>query len=199
MVDLNHEQFQDLIVRVRNGDENAAFELVKAYEPEIRRDVRLRLTDRKLRRTLDSTDICQSVFGNFFVRAAVGQFNFDRPEQLLRLLSTMARNKVIDRHRREKSRRPADDGKMENLNGSNVNEPSDPGSSPSQVVQGKELLQQIESRLSKDEKKIAQLRRRGCSWNEIADQIGGSVDALRKRLARACDRVFQELGLDEEP
>ncbi len=66
MVELSHEQFDDLMKPVRSGDEQAAVEMVKAYEPEIRRDVRLRLTDRKLRRTLDSTDICQSVFGNFF-------------------------------------------------------------------------------------------------------------------------------------
>jgi RNA polymerase sigma-70 factor (ECF subfamily) len=38
-------------------------------------------------------DICQSVLASFFVRAAVGQFELDRPEPLVGLLIGMARNK----------------------------------------------------------------------------------------------------------
>src|SRR5262249_35579497 len=53
--------FRDLIVRVRLGDQRAAAELVGRYEPAIRRAVRFRLTDPRLRRTCDSMDVCQSV------------------------------------------------------------------------------------------------------------------------------------------
>lgn len=59
-----------------------------------------------MRRTLDSADICQSVFANFFVKATLGDLEFDRPEHLLRLLSQMVRNKLIDRHRRHQVRQP---------------------------------------------------------------------------------------------
>src|SRR5262245_914953 len=45
--------FQDLIRRVRGGDDAAAAELVRRYEPAIRRVVRLRLTDARLRRAFD--------------------------------------------------------------------------------------------------------------------------------------------------
>ena len=45
--------FRDLIGRVRRGDEGAAAEVVRRYEPAIRRAVRLRLTDARLRRTCD--------------------------------------------------------------------------------------------------------------------------------------------------
>jgi hypothetical protein len=31
-------------------------------------------------------DICQSVMASFFVRAAAGQFNLERPDELIRLL-----------------------------------------------------------------------------------------------------------------
>ena len=58
-------------------------ELVRLYEPEVRRIIRTRLTDLHLRPLLDSQDICQSVLGNFFVRAATGQFELDTPQQLL--------------------------------------------------------------------------------------------------------------------
>ena len=39
-------------------------------------------------------DICQSVLGSFFVRAATGQYKLETPEHLLKLLTTMARNKL---------------------------------------------------------------------------------------------------------
>lgn len=45
MPKLDKQQFDDLWMRVQSGDEQAAVELVKLYEPEIRREVRLRLTD----------------------------------------------------------------------------------------------------------------------------------------------------------
>src|SRR5262245_19863177 len=88
-------QFQELISRMRAGDGEAAAELVRCYEPAIRRIVRLRLNDSRLQRVFDSMDVCQSVLGSFFVRAALGQFDLSTPEQLLKLVAQMARHKVI--------------------------------------------------------------------------------------------------------
>mgnify|MGYP001138158190 FL=1 len=65
--------FRALIGRVRNGDEGAAAELVRRYEPAVRRAARVRLVDTRLNRMLDSMDVCQSVMASFFVRAAMGQ------------------------------------------------------------------------------------------------------------------------------
>src|SRR5258707_15800653 len=97
--------FQQLIGRVRTGDEQAAAELVRRYEPAIRRAVRFRLTDPRLRRTCDSMDVCQSVLMSFFVRAASGQYDLDTPEQLLKLLTTMARNKLLNQARQQQAAR----------------------------------------------------------------------------------------------
>src|SRR5262245_45889683 len=88
--------FQDLLRRVRQRDGQAAAELVRRYEPTIRLAVRVRLTDPRLRRLLDSVDICQSILANFFVRAAAGQFDLERSEQLVKLLVTMARNHLVN-------------------------------------------------------------------------------------------------------
>src|ERR1700694_139372 len=54
------ESFQDLMSRVRAGDEAAAVELVRRYEPAIRRTIRARLLDDRLCRAFDSMDVCQS-------------------------------------------------------------------------------------------------------------------------------------------
>ena len=196
MPKLDPKQFEDLIGRVREGDQTAAADLVRIYEPEIRREIRLRLTDSGMRRTLDSTDICQSIFANFFVRATVGQFEFDRPEALLRLLSQMAKNKLIDRHRRETVRQPKGEARL--VYGEIVDDLKSPheNGSPSQDLQAKELLAAVEAKMTEGERRMSRMRREGLPWNEIANQLGESADALRKRLSRAVDRILAELKIE---
>jgi RNA polymerase sigma-70 factor (ECF subfamily) len=99
------QAFRDLIRRVRGGDAAAAAEIVRRYEPTIRLAIRVRLDRSDLRRLLDSTDICQSVLANFFVRAASGQFELDTPGQLVKLLVTMARHKLINHAHQQRAAR----------------------------------------------------------------------------------------------
>jgi RNA polymerase sigma-70 factor (ECF subfamily) len=187
--------FTDLIRRVRSGDEKAAAELVRRYEPAIRTAVRVRLTDPGLRRYLDSMDICQSVLANFFVRAAAGQFDVDKPERLVKLLVTMARNKVTNHALREQAarrdQRRLQKGALDEA-ALAVAQPS-----PSQVVANRELLEEFKKRLSEEERQLADQRALGRSWAEIAEQAGGNPDALRMQLQRAIDRVSRELGLED--
>jgi RNA polymerase sigma-70 factor (ECF subfamily) len=68
--------------------------------------------------------------------------------------------------------------------------------SPSQEVSARELLQQFRDHLTPEEKQLADLRVLGHEWAEIAAQLGGSPEALRKRLARAVHRVARQLGLE---
>src|SRR5262245_51385378 len=93
--------FAEFVRRIRAGDEQAAAELVRRYEPLIRREIRLNLDDRRLGRVFDSMDVCQSVLASFFVRTAAGEYDLERPEQLVALLVTMARNKLASAARRE--------------------------------------------------------------------------------------------------
>ena len=90
----------ELISRIRDGDVQAAEELVRRYEPLIRREVRFRLHDSRLRRGFDSMDVCQSVLASFFLRAAVGEYDLDDPAQLPKLLIKITRNKVASEARR---------------------------------------------------------------------------------------------------
>ena len=52
-------------------------------------------------------------------------------------------------------------------------------------------------RLSKEERRLADLRAAGREWADIADDLGGTAEARRKQLTRAISRVSRELGLDE--
>jgi RNA polymerase sigma-70 factor (ECF subfamily) len=182
--------FRELIQRVRGGDPEAAAELVRLYEPEIRRFGRMRLTDAHLRRTVDLSDILQSVLLNFFVRAANGQFELEKPEQLINLLKTMAQNKLVDRARRESVR------KTQDVDANVLASQAGPDGTPSSIVAQEELLQEACRRMTPEELQLAERRARGWTWQEIAAEIGRTAEAARKIWERAKKRVRRELGLD---
>lgn len=187
--------FRDLIARVRAGDDQAATELVRRYEPAIRRAVHLRLRDARLRRVFDSMDICQSVLCSFFVRAATGRYELETPDQLLRLLAVMARNKVADQVERERA--ACRDNRRIEPRGMEDHEMAGREPTPSRNAAAREMLEEVRRRLSPEECRLLELRDQGREWVEIAAEMGGSAEALRKKLARAVDRVAKELGLDE--
>ena len=187
--------FRDLIDRVRARDEQAAAELVRLYEPTIRMAIRVRLSDPALRRLLDSVDICQSVLANFFARAASGQFQLETAEQLVKLLVTMARNKLTNYALQQRAARR--DQRRVDKNIADESDLVDPGPSPSRIAVNKELLQECRRRLSDEERHLADLRASGRSWDEIAADVAAKPDTVRSRLTRALDRVAQELRLAE--
>jgi RNA polymerase sigma factor (sigma-70 family) len=201
----SQETFEGLIARVRSGDEQAAAELVRRYEPAIRRAARVRLVDTRLNRLLDSMDICQSVMASFFVRTALGQFELETPDQLLKLLATMTRNKLagqVKGHgaaRRDFRRLTAAQGDRNDESGAGAERIAGPGPTPSRDLAARELLEEALRRLSPDEKRILDCREHGGRWAQIAIELGSSPEAIRKRLVRAVDRVAHELGLDESP
>jgi RNA polymerase sigma-70 factor (ECF subfamily) len=193
---LEGAEYADFIRRIRLGDEQAAEELIRRYEPEIRLEVRtlLRVRDPRLRRVFDSMDICQSVMASFFLRAAVGDFDLEEPSQLVRLLVGMARNRLAERVRFHQRRR-----RDVRRSGSDCPEewaiPSE-SETPSEVISRRELLAQFRGRLSEEERQVAELRSQGHDWAAVARELGGTPDGRRKQFARALARVGHELGLD---
>jgi RNA polymerase sigma-70 factor (ECF subfamily) len=179
------ESFRDLIRRLRAGEQAAAADFVRLYEPEILRFIRVHLNNSRLRRFVDSADIFQSVFLNFFVRVTAGQYDLDSPEQVIRLLVTMARNRIVD-HARRPQAQEGGSGLWGRL--------AAPGDSPSDAVARQEILQEVLRRLTGEERDLAEQRGEGRSWQEIADALGSTPDAVRKKLERALDRVCQELS-----
>jgi RNA polymerase sigma-70 factor (ECF subfamily) len=184
---------RELTQGIQAGDQGAAAEMVRRYEAALRQAVRVRLRDARLRRLFDSADVCQSVFASFFVRAALGQYEVEHPEQMVRLLQAMARNKVVNRVEREQ----AGQRDYRRLEGGDIGEVPAvaPSPSPSWVAASRELLEKALSRLSPEERRLLELREAGRGWDEIAAEVGGSAQALRKRLERAIERVAAELGL----
>jgi RNA polymerase sigma-70 factor (ECF subfamily) len=191
-MDEDHD-FLDLIRRIRISDHTAAAELINRYAPALRRVIRLKLRDPRLRRVLDSTDICQGVLASFFIRAASGQYDLERPAQLQRLLVVMARNKLVSESRtyyvkRRELPSPAIDAMLARL--------AAPETGPSSRLAWKDLLQEVRRRLTEDERLLADRRAERREWSEIAAEVGGNAEALRKQLTRALDRVSIQMGLE---
>lgn len=191
---MNQVEFRELLMQVRAGNEQAAGHLVGHFEPHLRRYVRLHLTDPFMRQVLDSMDICQSILGNFFIRAVAGQFELEHPGQLFRLLATMAQNKICD-HARKLYR--------EHQAGCQP----DPGNDlagqiavqkdPCEQITGKDLLEKVIALMSDKERPILENRLQGDSWSEIASKTGENPTTLRKQFVRSMDRVARQLGLVE--
>jgi RNA polymerase sigma-70 factor (ECF subfamily) len=185
--------FQEFIRRIRAGDDAAAEELVRYYEPLIRREVRMRIDDDRLNRIFDSLDVSQSVLASFFVRAATGEYDLERPDQLVRLLLTMARNKLASRARQEmRQRRDIRRVTLAPTEGIADRQPS-----PAQALSNRELLEELRKSLTEEERNIADLRGQGLAWEEVACQLGGTWQARRMQLARGIDRAAGKLGLKD--
>jgi DNA-directed RNA polymerase specialized sigma24 family protein len=189
------EAFSDLVRRLRAGDPLAAEQLVRQYEAVIRLEIRSRIGDRRLRRAFDSMDVCQAVLGSFFVRAAVGQFDLERPENLLHLLKGMAQKKLLQQVRKERAAR-RDVRRVEQPPDENWT-PAGADPTPSRFAANRDLLEAVRARLSPEELQLAERRAQGMEWGPIAVEMGGTPEGRRKQLGRAMDRVAKELGLED--
>ena len=74
---------------------------------------------------------------------------------------------------------------------------ADRASDPSDQASAREILEKVCERLDTNERYLAQQRSLGRTWNELAEELGATDVALRKKLTRALDRVMSELGIDE--
>ncbi len=191
------DEFGSFVQRIRDGDQDAARELVRRFEGLIRREVRMRLSDRAMLRVFDSMDISQSVLASFFARASSGEFEIETPDQLVRLLVGMTRNKLAFQVRRQRARR-----RDNRLNEAEPIERFDIEGrvpDPGKVVSDRDLIDAVRSRLRDEERRLADLRADGWEWSEIANRVGGSVPARRMQLARAIRRIARSLHLCGDP
>ncbi|WP_406698871.1 sigma-70 family RNA polymerase sigma factor [Singulisphaera sp. Ch08] len=178
------DEFAELVRRIRSGDAEATQQLIRQYEPAIRREARLRLGP-SLRPMFDSMDLCQSVLGSFFVRVVAGQYELNSPGGVMRLLLEMTRNKIREKARK---RREASLGTYE---------PISADQNPIEPILHRDFIAEFSSRLSEEELALWERRRQDIPWQVIATELGGAEASLRQRYSRAIRRVAMELGLGE--
>ena len=193
--DAESELLASWIEGIKAGNQAAAAELVRHYEPEVRRFVRFRLNDPRLRRLIDSVDVCQSVMVRFFQGIQAERLSVEHPLQLLKLLTTMARNSLLDHARKVKVRRHISGNGLETDHMANV---ADRRTNPSEKLEEADLVDLIRSRMRPDEQRALDQWLLGQGWEDMSQEFNCEPDALRKRLTRAIDRATKELGLLED-
>ena len=185
--------FSTYVARLRAGDQAALEELVARYTPVIKLEARMRLRSPHLRAVLDSMDVCQSVLKSFFLRAAAGQFDIDRPDDLRKLLVQMTCNKSLEAARHEYAQKR--DARRSVELGDEAHQVSG-GDDPVGEVEWQELLIRGRQMLSAEERQLSEARAAGQTWDEIAATMGGTPDKLRMQFSRAQDRIAEALGLE---
>lgn len=68
-------------------------------------------------------------------------------------------------------------------------------SDPGNIAADRELQEALYLRLTAEERALLQRRNAGEEWNAIADDLGISSEALRKRMSRSLRRIVAELGI----
>ncbi|MEC7564717.1 MAG: sigma-70 family RNA polymerase sigma factor [Planctomycetota bacterium] len=184
------ETFIQLIDKLQQGDPAAANRLLEVYGPAIRRIARVRLNETMLRRVEESMDVYQSVMANFLMRASSGQFDLETPGQLIALISTMIRNRVVDKVRFYRTQKR---DVQRNVHLADALPPVGRGETASVMIGRDELIRRFHGLLNEEDRLLLHQRAQGRTWQELADQLGATPDQLRKRLARATILISNEI------
>jgi RNA polymerase sigma-70 factor (ECF subfamily) len=172
---------QELLARIKNGDEAAARELLTRYESKVRLVVRRQLP-RLLRSRFDSLDFLQSVWGSFFHKIRTGPNDLNEEQNLITFLAWAARNKVIDEYRRAATQKQ-DITREEWLEvKGDQEEVLAAGDTPSQVAQAHETYDRLRELLPEDRRVILELKAAGYSCREIGDRLGISERTVQRVL-----------------
>jgi DNA-directed RNA polymerase specialized sigma24 family protein len=181
-------ELSDFFAVLRSGDGQAVEELLRQLDPILRRIIRLRLTDGRLRRLMDTTDIVQSLLKNFLYQSKNGHPAAPGSDGLCAYLAAAVHHKICTKARKERRHAGSlPDGW----------DPLSSESPPAQHVEGRDFRQEVRARLPEPTRRLFDLKVQGLTWAEIAQKAGGHPDALRMRLRRAVATVLGELGHEE--
>lgn len=182
------DRLLELLAQIKDGSDEAAWELVNNYSHHVRRAVRRRLPG-TLRAKFDSLDFVQLTWLSFF-RNSDQIVEVDQPVGFIRLLAKIAAHKVLDEVRKRglakydisKEVVSADDGEGRRLEFSGKQD------TPSQIVSAKESWENALRTCTPKEIRVVKLRQMGLTYDEIAEKEGIG----RRSAIRIVSRLFRE-------
>lgn len=177
--------FRELMQRVREGSEEAAWELVDRHGDAIRRAVR-RSLNRELRTKFDSLDFVQIVWSSFF-RARERMDRFDQPEDLVAFLVKMTRNKVGMEVRRRLMTEKYNlnrETSLEDLGAVAPGELADRQPTPIDVAIARERWKQMVENRPQHYRQIIQMRLQGRTYRDIADSLHLAESTVRRFIKK---------------
>ncbi len=180
---------QSLIVRVRDGSEDAATELYQRYSDRIFGLVRSKMAD-GLKAQVQPEDIVQSVFKSIFRGVAAGGYDAPEGGTLWQLMAVVAihkirRNASVRQAKKRDARRTESADAIEGFN------PESNGSAEEFEVAIRESIECLRSA----EKEIVLLRVQGFTVEEIADQSGRSRRSVERILQGIRAKFSEQLNM----
>jgi RNA polymerase sigma factor (sigma-70 family) len=172
-------EFLQAIERVCSGSPDAMLELIEQYGSHLRRYVRRRLHQR-LRSKFDSQDFVQMVWASFLTdRQKIARMK--KPEELMRYLVAMARNKVAEQSRRYMKYQKHNVNRERPLVPTEVSDPKSHRrqETPSQIAIANERMGRLLRNQSQRNRRIVELRMNGATYVEISQTLG-----IHERTAR---------------
>jgi DNA-directed RNA polymerase specialized sigma24 family protein len=185
---MSSPELQKFLETLHSDDPHAVEVLLRQLDPFLKRIIRLRLIDGRLRRVVDTTDVFDSLFKDFLARKPSDGSSVESPAGLQAYLAAAVHHKIQTRARKERRHAgslPPDW------------EPVSPEAPPARALEARDLAEAIRARLAEDTRLLFNLKAQGLSWTEIATRVGGTSDALRMRLNRAVALILRELGWED--
>src|SRR5947209_2293980 len=197
---MNPDPLNELLDRLCGGDEAAAEQAFRTYEPYLRLVVR-RLLPARMRAKFDSVDIVQSVWADVLHGFREAGYRFESPAHLRAFLIKATRNRFIDRVRQQKGATDHEQP-LEHLDPGAGAKAPDPR--PSQIAQAEELWEQMLALCPPAHHELLRLKRAGLPLAEIAQRTGLHESSVRRiiydlhrRLAFK-QQTLAGVGEDEE-
>lgn len=181
-------EFASLMERVRQGSQEAAWELLEHYGSHLQRYVR-RSLNRDLRSKFDSIDFVQVVWASFF-REPEKMRRINSEGELMAYLAAMARNKVVGEVRRRLDTQKHNarlEVPLDQVFDKSKSDLSSRDPSPSQVAIFRERWNHLVDGQPTQVKRIVELRFNGATYEEIAEELHIHERTARKAIKRLTD------------
>lgn len=178
-------EFLALMQQLREGSEEAAWQLVERHGDAIRRAVR-RALDRRLRPKFDSLDFVQIVWNSFF-RTRDQTDRFTRPEELVAFLVRVTQNKVGMEIRRRLKTEKYDirrEFSLEDLRDDERLELAQRQTPPIESAIAHEHMDRLVQDQPERDQEIVRLKYEGHSCTEIAHRLKIAESTVRRVLKR---------------
>jgi RNA polymerase sigma-70 factor (ECF subfamily) len=189
------DSFNDVMARLRVGDETAAREIFQRFVQKLVQLAR-RQFDAVLRRKVDPEDVVQSAYKSFFLRYGEGKLEVEGWGNLWGLLTLITLRKCLDRvkyHRaagrdaqREAAAQPGAAG-AEPWWEAVAREPT-----PEEAAVLAETVEQLLRDLDEEERPVLEMSLQGYTTQEISQQLvlaERSVRRLRERFRKQLERM----------
>jgi RNA polymerase sigma-70 factor, ECF subfamily len=196
------QSFDDLMARLRAGDNDAATQVFNRYASRLIELARQRL-DPQIRSKVDPEDVLQSVFRSFFMHQAAGDItgleNWDNLWALLVVITMRKCGRRIEYFHsasrdvlREEAPVPDTDLESHSDSGTSSDEPT-----PSEAAILTETLEQLMNSLEGRQREVLSLILQGYSVPEISSLMG-CTERMAYRVLNRVKETLEAMRLQED-